>query len=378
MPNFRHYKWEAMADDCWGRFLADEPDRIAVDTETTGLTWQAEPFGMTVAWHRRSGGIETGWLELGHPAGQQRAHDFLSWHQDKGQFIFFNAKFDIRILTNYGLWDTGVLYDYVDVLPMVALLEPIGEHKLKVAMRKYLGITTNEETAKDKAIEEYLKSHKGVKKAEVGWQQLPREVIVPYARTDARASLMLHDHLLPKIAEKGLQVPYEKEQRLVRVLLEMERRGLQTVPDRAREAVKVCDEKIAVARAEVERLVGRKVGKATKKIKVERGLSTNPKTPDRMLYKTIEVPDEFNTGSWQQIVDVFNSRGHKISSSKAEVLLRLDDPLVEPLLVIVSEEKLRGTYLLPLLREADSKAIVHPNFNQFGTGTGRFSSGAVK
>jgi DNA polymerase I-like protein with 3'-5' exonuclease and polymerase domains len=51
---------------------------------------------------------------------------------------------------------------------------------------------------------------------------------------------------------------------------------------------------------------------------------------------------------------------------------------VAPLLELRSEEKLRGTYLVPLLKEADEKHIVHPNFNQFGTGTGRFSSGAVK
>jgi len=377
MPHFRRYKWEEMADTCWSRFLADEPTRLAVDTETTGLTWQDKPFGMSVAWYRPSGVIETGWLELENSVGLSRARDFIQWHQDKGQYIFFNAKFDIRILTNHGLWHEEQTYDYVDVMPYVALLEPIGEHKLKHAMRKYLGIVTNEETAKDKAIEQYLKEHKGVKKKDVGWHLLPRQVIVPYARMDASGTLQLEEKLGPMVEER-VPVANRKEQRLVGVMLNMERRGLQTVPERVKEAIKVCDGRIAVARAEVERLTGRKVGDKKKKIKVERGLSTNPKTPDRMLYKTIEVPDEFNTGAWQQIVEMFNSRGHKISSSKSEVLLRLDDPLVAPLLELRSEEKLRGTYLLPLLREADEKGIVHPNFNQFGTGTGRFSSGAVK
>lgn len=377
MPRFRRYKWEAMADGCWATFLCDRPTRLAVDTETTGLTWQDKPFGMTVAWRRPDKSIVTGWLELDDPTGLQRARDFIQWHQDKGQFIFFNAKFDIRMLTNFGLWHTDTLYEYIDVLPYVALLQPVGVHKLKYAMRKYLGITTGEEAAKDKAIEVFLKANPGVKKKEVGWQNLPRQVIVPYARMDASGTLQLEEKLRPMVEERGLGVSNAKEQRLVGVMLHMERRGLLTVPARTKAAVKLCDENMADATAEVEALTGRKVGKATKKVKVERGLSTNPKTPDRMLYKTIEVPDDFNIGAWQQIVAMFNSRGHKITSSKASVLEKLDDPLVAPLFTLRSEKKLRD-YLMAILKEADEKNIVHPNFNQFGTGTGRFSSGAVK
>jgi DNA polymerase I-like protein with 3'-5' exonuclease and polymerase domains len=384
MPRFRSYKWEAMADTCWARFLADRPSHIAIDTETSGLTWQDEPFGMTVAWTRPSGDIETGWLELGNELGLQRAREIISVHASDmmldpdepfpihGQFIFFNAKFDIRMLTNYGLWLPGVLYEYVDVLPMVALLKPVGEHKLKTAMREYLKIDTHQE----RALERVIKKLKLTKKT-VSYKTLPRDVIVPYALMDAEGTLRLHDKLRPMITARGLDVPFEKEMRLVGVMLHMERRGLLTVPDRTKEAVKLCDENMAAATAEVEALTGHKVGKATKKVKVERGLSKNPKTPDRMLYKTIEVPDDFNIGAWQQIVEMFNSRGHKITSSRSAVLEKLDDPLVAPLFTLRSEKKLRD-YLMAILKEADSKNIVHPNFNQFGTGTGRFSSGAVK
>lgn len=367
MPRVREHKFEAYADNTWARFLHDEPDQLAVDTETTGLTWQDTPFGISVSWHGHER-IESGWLELENEVGHSRASDILIWHRQRGkQFIFYNAKFDLRMLLNYGLLeDTRI--DYIDVMPAVALLDPIGEHSLKANARKYLGAETYQDAQVKRARKELKLTR------DDGYWPLPREVVVPYAMKDTEYTLRLYDKLMPMIQERGLQVAFDKEMRLIDVLMRMERKGLKTVPEEARAAIRECDARISAARGQIEELVGRKVGKAKRKVKVPNGVSEKT---GRELFKTVEVPEDFNPASPAQLLTVFKERGVTLKSTESKILEQVDDPLVGPLLTLRSEEKLRGTYLVPLLKEADENGILHPNFNPYGTVTGRFSSGGA-
>jgi DNA polymerase-1 len=370
MPRVKEHKWEAFADDTVGRYNRDKPQLLAVDTETTGLTWPDTPFGMSVSWHGPER-IESGWFELESDYGNHYAEYILGEHASRGnRQVYFLAKFDIRMLYNYGVLPHYEGFDYIDVMPAVALLKPIGEHKLKVAAREYLGANTYEEAAVKKARKELGLTQ------EDGYWPLPREVVVPYAMKDTEYTLRLHDMLLPLIEQRGLEEAFGKEQRIVREFLRMEMRGLKVNPEKVKENIKVSDGIIHGAKTCIEEIVGRKVGKAKKKIKVENGMST--KTPGRKLYKTIEVPDDFNPGSPKQLLAVFAERGHKLTSTEGKVLEKLDDPLVTPLLAMRDDEKLRNTYLAPLLKEMDENGIVHPNLNSNGTATGRASSGAVK
>jgi DNA polymerase I-like protein with 3'-5' exonuclease and polymerase domains len=370
MPRLREHKWDQFAQHTLDRYYRDRPQVLAVDTETTGLTWGDTPFGMSVSWTGRER-IESGWFELEDPEPFQMAERLLANHVNSGgPLVFFNAKFDLRMLANFSLIDQGsVLFPYVDVMPAVALLDPTGEHKLKVSARKYLGVTTNQENLVKQARKELKLTR------DDGYWPLPREVVVPYALRDTEYTLRLHDMLMPMIFERGLQEAFDKEMRIVAEFLRMERRGLRVLPEKVRESIRESDSYIEKARAEIEALVGRKVGKAKSKVKVPNG--TSEKT-GRELFKTVEVPLDFNPASPVQVLEVFKERGVTLSSTESKVLEKVDDPLVEPLLTLRSEEKLRGTYLVPLLKEMDEDHIVHPNLNSNGTATGRASSGAVR
>lgn len=156
--------------------------------------------------------------------------------------------------------------------------------------------------------------------------------------------------------------------------LRMEMRGLKVLPEVVKGSIKETDAHLAGARSEIEGLVGRKVGKEKKKVKVANGVSEKT---GRELFKTVEVPLDFNLDAWQQVMAVFEERGVKLTSTESKVLEKVDDPLVEPLLKYRSETKLRQ-FLSALLKETDEHGRVHPNLNSNGTATGRASSGAVR
>lgn len=384
MPRIREHKWEAYAEDTLRRYDRDRPQLLAVDTETTGLTWQHTPFGMSVSWHGPER-IESGWFELEEEAPLEMAKKILFDHAHGGMwlestdpllepmgvdqvFVFYNAKFDLRMLVNYGMLDSPTDIRYIDVMPAVALLEPTGEHKLKVSARKYLGVNTYEDAAVKQARKEL-----GLKKDD-GYWPLPREVVVPYALKDTEFTLRLHDKLMPMVAERGLQVAFDKEMRIVAEFLRMEMRGMRVNLELLKDEIKVTDFNLSAARAQIEGLVGRKVGKTKRRVKVPNGTSEKTGKP---LFKTVEIPDDLNLDSPKQVLDVFAERGVKLKSTDSKSLERIDDPLAESLLGYRSETKLRQ-FQTALLKETDENGIVHPNLNSNGTATGRASSGSVK
>lgn len=384
MPRIREHLWDTFAELGYYQYREDAPQVVAIDTETTGLEWSDRPFGMSVSWHGPER-IESFWFELEDAIPCDFAAKLLFDHAhggewlktwpdepetpDKQHFVFFNAKFDLRMLTNFGLLEQASDINYLDVMPAVALLDPIGEHKLKVAARKYLGVTTNQENL----IKQTRKEQKLTK--EDGYWPLPREVVVPYALKDTEYTLRLYDLLMPMIAERGLQEAYDKEMRIVAEFLRMEQRGLKILPDVVRESIRESDVLIEKARNEIESIVGRKVGKAKRKVKIPNGVSEKT---GRELFKTVEVAEDFNPASPNQVLEVFLARGVRLTATDSKTLEKVDDPLVASLLALRGEEKLRGTYLIPLLKEMDDSHTLHPNLNSNGTSTGRVSSGATR
>lgn len=361
MPVLKEHKWLEFATTTMERWYRDAPSVMAVDTETTGLTWQDRPFGVSVGW-KGPMRTETGWFELEDcDKIWEGCSTLLNAHiNEGGLLVFYNAKFDIRMLINEGLLAIDKPFDYIDVFPMVALLNPTGlnaegKKNLKLASRHYLGVQTNQENQLKKVMKEMKLTKKD------GYWPLPREVVVPYAIKDAAWTLELHDLLRPKVAAAGLDVAFDKEMKLVEILLKMERDGVQLKPELLREEVKLCDVAIAKANAAIEGLVGKKVGK------------------DKKIVKGKTIALEFNPGSPKQLIEVFKERGFNLSSTGKEILEKLDDPLVEHILTARSETRLRNTYLMAALEEMDEDGVIHPNFNSIGaTNTGRSSSSATK
>lgn len=372
MPTNHRYKWEAYVEHVCGQFSIDRPQVVAIDTETTGFEWSDRPFGMTVAWHA-NGHTRSGWFELGNDHCLDRASWFLDDLTDRGALqVYYNAKFDIRMLVNEGLLE-DTPENFTDMMAAVANLYPSGLgpqglKNLKVAMAELLGVHTHEDKIRIR-VRDQLKIP-----AKAGYHVYPRWVMVPYALKDAVGTLALHDMLPAKIEAEGLQYAFDQDMALCRELILAERTGVKVDIERAKAEIIRCDAYISKAEVSIEEATGLPVGDGKKTERVPTGeyyKNGNEK------FKTVPIP-EFNPNSGPQKIAYFKTQGIRLKDTRKKTLESLDHPLVPYLIGLGQEERLRNTYLVPLVKNTDENGIYHPNLNQWGTRTGRFSSGKVK
>lgn len=365
MPRVSRHKWEEFAQLGLERSREHAPMVMAVDTETTGVDWKSTPFGMTVAW-RGPARTESFWFELEDQKPCELAWLVLREHAARGgTFRFFNAKFDIIKLANFGLWSMVEGWRIEDVAPMVALLEPSGERGLKHAAQKYLGRSVD-----NAALVKRSQKELGVKVAD-GYWPLPREVVVPYALDDAEMTLELHDVLMPKIVDAQLQYALGREMLLLPELIEMEMRGMAIDLDAVKAEIKVCDQRMEKARADIEGIVGKQVSYDKLWEMVDTGTTFKNGKPK---FKRQEIPS-FNPNSNPQVLAYFHEQGIHLDNTQEKTFERVEHPLIPHLVTLSKEQKLRNTYLMKLIDQTDENGIVHPGLNPAGTQTGRFSSG---
>jgi len=86
---------------------------------------------------------------------------------------------------------------------------------------------------------------------------------------------------------------------------------------------------------------------------------------------------EFNPQSPAQIIAAFEERGIRISKTDKATLASVDDELASLIVELREANKIKSTYFDGLDNEAKD-GILHPNFRQHGTRTGRMSSGAAE
>lgn len=365
MPNIIRHKWDEFAQLGVEMSREHKPMILAVDTETTGLTWKDTPFGMSVAWSGPTR-TESFWFELEDPRPCELAWLLLREHANRGGlFRFFNAKFDIIMLAKFGLWSMHENWRVEDVAAMVAQLEPSGERGLKANAAKYLGRSVDNAAQVKKATKEL-----GLKLSD-GYWPLPREVVVPYALDDAEMTLELGDVLMPKIVDAQLQYALGREHLLLDELIHMEMRGMAIDLDAVKAEIKNCDQRMEAARKEIEDIVGCPVTDVKQYELVDTGQrfkNGNPKM------KRQETPT-FNPNSNPQVLAFFHEQGIHLDNTQEKTFERVDHPLCEQLVTLSKEQKLRNTYLMKLIEQTDDNGIVHPGLNPGGTQTGRFSSG---
>jgi DNA polymerase-1 len=302
---------------------------IAVDTETTGLGYYDEAFGVSI------GDVDGGeWYEVPeHSAYVQRelaAQD--TW-------VFHNAKFDLHKLLNAGLITREQISRTTihDTECLAHLLDSSSRKALKHLAREILGKETDEE----EQVKAARKKHK-LRKAD-GYHLLPREVVVPYAIKDVEYTMELFHVLYPLVRQAGLLDVYAKEQRLQLVLLDMERQGMAVDTPYLEQATATFASDMFTEEMDIRDL-------------------TN---------------EDFNPNSPKQILEVLNDRGNKVNGTSVEVLRGVNDPLAAHVLEYRRIKKIHGTYLKPMLHE-QRDGLMHPWFRQHGTRTGRMASGGAE
>ena len=158
----------------------------------------------------------------------------------------------------------------------------------------------------------------------------------------------LYKTMLPHLKEMGLgELYFDIELPLCRVLAEMEAAGFQVDAGALREF----GEKLGIAIGELEKRIYTYAGEFN---------INSPKQLGEVLFERLGLPHGKKTKTgW---------------STNAEVLEKLDHPIVRDVLEDRQYMKLRSTYVDGLLKAAGPDERIHTNFQMTVTATGRLSS----
>ena len=314
---------------------------VCFDTETTSLNeLEAKIVGLALSWE-----VHKGYYIL-FPEDFDLARQWLSvlkpfFESTTILKIGQNLKYDLKVLSNYGIEVCGQLFD-----TMIAhyLLNPDMRHNMDLLSEAYLGYTPI-------AIDTLI-GKKG--KGQLTMRAVPAELQKEYAVEDTDVTLQLKHTFLP-LLEKDQMVKLftEVEAPLVKVLAQMEYEGI--------------------------RLDTHFLGELSKEIN----------TDLIALQTTIfdQAGESFNLSSPKQLGDILFEKLKLLSKPKKtktgqyatseEVLSQLasEHPIVANVLEFRALQKLQSTYIEALPREVNPRTgRVHTTFMQAVTATGRLSS----
>ena len=314
---------------------------VCFDTETTSLNeLEAQIVGLALSWE-----VYKGYYIL-FPEDFDLAEQWLSvlkpfFESTTILKIGQNLKYDLKVLTNYGIEVCGQLFD-----TMIAhyLLNPDMRHNMDLLSEAYLGYTPI-------AIDTLI-GKKG--KGQLTMRAVSAELQKEYAVEDTDVTLQLKHTFLP-LLEKDQMVKLftEVEAPLVKVLAQMEYEGI--------------------------RLDTHFLGELSKEIN----------TDLIALQTTIfdQAGESFNLSSPKQLGDILFEKLKLLSKPKKtktgqyatseEVLSQLasEHPIVANVLEFRALQKLQSTYIEALPREVNPRTgRVHTTFMQAVTATGRLSS----
>ena len=313
-------------------------DLLAIDTETTGVGWHDEAFMISIAYYYddilyshvydKRNPEHGGWEQ-----SLQIVKDYLN---NCSTVIMHNAKFDIQKLCRLGIPLSIFKDKFEDTQAIAHLIDEQQSTSLKYLARTVLG----EQTDEDEVLKVWRRKNK-IKKEE-GYEPIPHEILAPYAAKDAEFTLRLYEVLRNQMPE-DLQPLYKIEKELTLSLLGIEAKGMQIDKTYVKKQRQEYGDRIY----KLKRVIGNLAG------------------------------EEFNPQSPKQILEVFAQRGLRITATDKATLSALDDELAVAIVELREANKIKSTYFDGLHDEA-SDGILHPNFRQHGTRTGRMSSGTAE
>jgi DNA polymerase I len=231
------------------------PDVIVIDAETFGIErrpdYPPKPVGVSIILP----GAKPHYYAWGHPtknnctqregyAALKSAYALSKKH--KLPMLFQNGKFDVDVFEVH--CDLAIpSWEMIhDTLYLIYLHDPHAPtFSLKPASERILGMPPEEQ---DK-VKEWVLSHKREIESKVGrkftpseWGaficEAPGDLVGRYANGDTVRTLKMFKHLYPLIAEQGMLEAYDRERRVMPILLRNEREGMRVdIPGLERESV---------------------------------------------------------------------------------------------------------------------------------------------
>lgn len=216
-------------------------ERIAIDTETTGLGHRDVPVGLS--WATPDG--KSGYLRWGHQGGGNnvtlgKVRDWAlgEFVNHKGTVAMHNALYDLRMLTNVGIPLIDLNVRVVDTGFQAAIINELSRSfSLGNLLTQYNTGMIKDDAELHAYIEEHFKKPKGSRKRwhPAFYWKVPGNIVAPYAISDAVGTLTLNEVFDDLIVNRGLIDIFELETALIPILYRMYQAGVRVDTDRALE-----------------------------------------------------------------------------------------------------------------------------------------------
>lgn len=316
-------------------------DILSLDTETTNTdAMSAELVGMSFSY------AENQAFYVPVPKEREEAQKIVDkfkpvFENEKSIKVGQNIKYDMIVLTNYGVSIKGQMFD-----TMIAhyVLQPELHHGMDYLAEVYLKYDTIK-------IEELIGA-KGKKQRNM--RDLPPTDIYKYACEDADVTLKLKNILEKELVTNGVKELFEEiEMPLVPVLAYIERNGVRIDT----EALKETSKHFTIRMREIEEEIYKLAG-------MEFNVSS-PKQVGEVLFDRLKIVEKAKK----------TKTGQYVTSEEVLESLKGKHQIVEKILDYRGLKKLLSTYIdtLPGLINPKTGRI-HTSFNQTVTATGRLSS----
>jgi DNA polymerase-1 len=315
---------------------------VCFDTETTGLdALHAELVGISFSYEKGKG------FYVPFPENQTEAQTLIEklisfFENENIEKIGQNLKYDLKVLSNYGITVKGKLFD-----TMIAhyLINPDMRHNMDILSETYLKYAPQSIEA--------LIGKKG--KNQKSMREVPLEEIKEYAVEDADVTLQLSEIFNAELDKTHTKKLFEEiEIPLVTVLASMETEGINLDVPFLKSLSKELSDDISQLESRIYEIAGEKFNLAS------------PKQLGDILFDKLKIggakQKKTKTGQY--------ATGEEILSYLAK-----DNEIVSAILDWRSLIKLQNTYVEALPLQVDAKTHrVHTDYMQTVAATGRLSS----
>ncbi|WGH74549.1 DNA polymerase I [Tenacibaculum tangerinum] len=314
---------------------------VCFDTETTGLkALEVELIGVAFSWEAGKG------YYVSFPENQEETTAILEefrpfFENETIEKIGHNLKYDIKVLSNYGMPVKGKLFD-----TMIAhyLINPDMRHNMDVLAETYLNYQPVSITE--------LIGKKGKNQLSMRQVALPEQT--EYAVEDADVTYQLKEHFSKELESGNVTKLFnEVETPLVSVLSAMEIEGINLDTDFLKTLSKALSKDILQLEQNIYEQAGEEFNIASPK-------QLGPILFDKL--KLVDKPKKTKTGQYSTAEDVLS-------------YLAKDHQIVADILEYRQYKKLQSTYVDALPNEINPKTgRVHTVYAQAVAATGRLSS----